>query len=76
MHTAALLAVPVPRRIAGRPVDWMVEIMLEGGVVVVVVRSWVGREKEVDWMPSSRESAREMSWMQESQCMGTEKVAS
>ena len=39
MQTAALFALPDPRRIAGRPVDWMVEIMVEGGVVPVVVSS-------------------------------------
>ena len=51
MQTAALLALPEPRRMAGRPVDWMVEMMAEGAAVAVVVRSWVGREKEVSWMP-------------------------
>ncbi len=39
MQTAALLAVPEPRRMAVRPIDWIVEMMVEGGVVEVVVRS-------------------------------------
>ena len=51
IQTAALLAFPEPRRIAGRPVDWMADIIAEGGVVPVVVRREVGREKKVDWMP-------------------------
>ncbi len=36
MQTAALLAVPEPRRMAVRPIDWIVEMMVEGGVVEVV----------------------------------------
>lgn len=51
MQTAALLERPEPRRIAGRPVDWMVDIMVEGGVVPVVVSMEVGREKDVDCIP-------------------------
>lgn len=43
MQTAALLERPEPRRMAGRPVDWMVDIMVEGGVVPVVVSMEVGR---------------------------------
>lgn len=39
MQTAALFALPEPRRMAGRPVDWIVEIIVEGGIVDVVVRS-------------------------------------
>ena len=48
MHTAALLERPEPRRMAGRPVDWMAEMMVEGGVVPVVVSIEVGIENEVD----------------------------
>ena len=51
MHTAALSGLPEPRRMAGRPVDWMVDIMVEGGVVPVVVSMEVGMEKDVEWMP-------------------------
>ena len=51
MQTAALLERPEPRRMAGRPVDWMVDMMVEGGVVPVVVSMEVGREKDVDWIP-------------------------
>lgn len=51
MQTAALLERPEPRRIAGRPVDWMAEIMAEGGVVPVVVSIEVGMENVVDWIP-------------------------
>ncbi len=76
MQTAALLLFPEPRRMAGRPVDWMAEIILEGGAVAFVVRSCLEREKEVCCMPSSFESARDISVMQESQCMGMAKVAS
>lgn len=61
---------------AGRPVDWMAEIIVEGLAVALVVRSCWEREKEVFWMPSSFESVREISVMQDSQCMGTAKVAS
>ena len=42
---------PDPRKMAGRPVDWMLDIMAEGGVVPVVVSMDAGIEKEVDWMP-------------------------
>lgn len=51
MHTAALLEAPEPRRMAGRPVDWMVDIIVEGGVVPVVVSMEVGRENVVAWIP-------------------------
>ena len=39
MQTAALFGAPEPRKMAVRPVDWIIEMMVEGGVVVVVVRS-------------------------------------
>lgn len=39
MQTAALFAVPVPRTMAVRPVDCMADIIVEGGVVLVVVTS-------------------------------------
>lgn len=39
MQTAALLAAPEPRKMAARPVDWIVEMMVDGAIVVVVVRS-------------------------------------
>ena len=54
MQTAALLERPEPRRMAGRPVDWMVDIMVEGGVVPVVVSMEEGREKDVDCIPRWR----------------------
>lgn len=71
-----LFAAPDPRKIAGRPVDWIVDIIAEGGVVPVVVSMEVGREKVVEWMPGSLDKADEMSWMQASHSSGTEKVAS
>lgn len=48
---ALLFGVPEPRKIAGRPVDWIMLIMEDGGAVPVVVTSWEGRENDVDWMP-------------------------
>ena len=54
MHTAALLERPEPRRMAGRPVDWTVDIMAEGGVVPVVVSMEVGIENEVVWIPRKK----------------------
>ena len=51
MHTAALLLPPEPRRIAGRPVDWMADIIVDGGVVPIVVSMEARREKVVEWMP-------------------------
>lgn len=36
---------------AGRPVDWMVLIIEEGAAVPVVLTSWEGREKDVEWIP-------------------------
>ena len=53
----------------------MVEIMAEGGVVELVVRSWVWREKFVEWMPVRWERAVDMSVMQVVLWRGTEKVA-
>lgn len=47
-----LLGEPEPRRMAGRPVDWMLDIMDDGGAVPVVVTSWDAREKLVDWIPN------------------------
>lgn len=41
----------------------------------VVVRIWVGREKSVFSIPGRVERAPDMSFMQASQVMGTEKVA-
>ena len=75
MHTAALLALPDPRRIAVRPVSWIVVIIVEGGVVDVVVNICLGREKSISCKPGSVDKALDMSLMQASQCMGTEKVA-
>lgn len=75
MHTAALFAFPEPRRMAVRPVSWIVDMIAEGGVVDVVVRSCCGREKSVWCMPGSLDKAADISLMQSSQCMGTEKVA-
>ncbi len=76
IQTAALLAFPEPRRMAGRPVDWMADIISEGDAVDLVVRSCLEIVKEVSCMPSSWESAPDMSLTQESQCIGTAKVAS
>lgn len=75
IHTAALFALPEPRRIAVRPVSWIVEIMAEGGVVDVMVRSCFERERSVSSMPGSLDKALDISLMQALQCMGTEKVA-
>ncbi len=74
MQTAALFAAPVPRMMAVRPVDCMAEIIVEGGVVVVVT-SWSGREKSVDCMPETLLRAPEMSSVQALQVIGTENVA-
>ena len=46
-----LFEAPDPRRMAGRPVDWMVDIMVEGGVVPVVVSMDLGIEKLVEVIP-------------------------
>ena len=75
MQTAALFAAPVPRMMAVRPVDCMAEIIVEGGVVVVVVTSWSGREYSVDCMPGTLLRAPDMSSVQALQVIGTEKVA-
>ena len=54
----------------------MADMMFEGGSVPLVVTSLEGREKVVSWIPGSLERAEEISWVQDSQMMGTEKVAS
>lgn len=51
MQTAAELGAPEPRRMASRPVDWMVEIKVEGAVVEVMVMRELGMEKAVEVMP-------------------------
>lgn len=75
MHTAALFALPEPRRIAVRPVSWIVDIIAEGGVVDVMIRSCFGREKSVFCTPGSVDKAPDISSTQLLQCIGTEKVA-
>ena len=75
IHTAALFALPEPRRMAVRPVSWIADMIAEGAVVDLVVRSCFGREKSVSCMPGILERAPDISLMQASQCMGTEKVA-
>ena len=76
MQTAAELGLPEPRRIALRPVDWIAAIILEGGSVLLVVTSFEGMEKLVSSMPCRLDRAREISSVQDSQVIGTEKVAS
>lgn len=76
MHTAAEFELPEPRRMASRPVDWMVEIKVEGGEVEVMVTRREGIEKEVEEMPSIFERADLISLTQLSHFRGTEKVAS
>lgn len=51
MQTAAELGWPEPRRMASRPVDWMVEMRVEGAAVEVMVTMREGREKFVEEMP-------------------------
>lgn len=51
MQTAAELGAPEPRRMAARPVDWIVEIRVEGAVVEVMETRLWGREKVVEVMP-------------------------
>ena len=74
IHTAALLDFPLPRRMASRPVDWMAETMLDGGVVPVMWMSWVARSAETEWMPGRSFKVLETDSMQESQWRGTAKV--
>lgn len=75
MQTAALLALPDPRSIAVLPVFCIAAIIAEGGVVDVVVSDLFGREKSVVCMPGRVDNALEMSLMQASQVISTEKVA-
>lgn len=60
---------------AVRPVDWMADIMEEGGAVLDMVTSFWGREKDMLFMLGRLERADRMDFVQLSQCMGTEKVA-
>lgn len=52
MQTAAEFGFPDPRRMASRPVDWMVPIRVEGGEVEVIVIRREGMEKVVEEMPA------------------------
>ncbi|KAL9023659.1 MAG: hypothetical protein Q9196_007060, partial [Gyalolechia fulgens] len=56
MQTAAEFGLPEPRRMASRPVDWMVEIKVEGGEVEVMVTRPEGMEKKVEEMPAGGKS--------------------
>jgi hypothetical protein len=47
---------------------------VEGGVVPVMWRSWVGRSAETEWIPGSGVRALETERTQESQWRGTAKV--
>lgn len=51
IQTAAESGRPDPRRMASRPVDWMVAMMVEGGAVEVMVTRREGMEKVVEEMP-------------------------
>lgn len=74
MQTAALLDLPLPRRMASRPVDWMALRMREGAVVPVVWTSWVARSAETDSRPGRGVRALVRVVMQEWQWRGTAKV--
>ena len=76
MHTAAEFGFPEPRSMASRPVDWMVEMRVEGGEVDFIVTRREGMEKEVAVMLGSFERVFLMSVTQVSHSRGTEKVAS
>lgn len=75
MQTAALLLdLPLPRRMASRPVDWMAVTTAEGAVVPLMWTSWEERSAETVWMPGSGRIAEETDSTQESQSRGTAKV--
>lgn len=54
MQTAALSALPEPRRMASRPVDSIAETMEEGAALPVTEMSWDFRSAETLWMPGRR----------------------
>lgn len=74
MQTAAESDAPLPRRMASRPVCWMAETIVEGGVVPVMCRSWVERSAEMDRIPGRGFRAAETVSMQELQWRGTAKL--
>lgn len=76
MHTAAELSLPVPRRIASRPVDWMAVTSDEGAALPVMATSCEGRSVEMWVTPGREESEVRISVMQDSQVMGTASVVS
>ena len=47
IQTAAVLGRPDPRRMAVWPVDWMADMIEEGGAVPVMVTIFWGREKDM-----------------------------
>ena len=51
MQTAALSALPEPRRIASRPVSWIAETIAEGAALPVMDISWFLRSAETLEMP-------------------------
>lgn len=51
MQTAALSALPEPRRMASRPVDSIAETMEEGAALPVTEMSWAFRSAETLLMP-------------------------
>lgn len=58
---SALFEEPLPRRMASRPVDWMVVTMVEGAAVPVMVSVCVAREAAMVVMPG--ESEYWVSWV-------------
>ena len=53
MQTAALSALPEPRRMASRPVDSIAATMLDGATVPVMDIRLSFREAETLWMPAN-----------------------
>ena len=64
----------LPRRMASRPVEWMAEMMVEGGVMPVMWRSWVARSARMEWMPGRGVRIWVRLVMQAGQWRGTKKV--
>lgn len=51
MQTAALSALPEPRRMASRPVSWIAATIAEGAAVPVIFMSWSLSEAETLCIP-------------------------
>lgn len=70
----SLSAVPLPRRMASRPVDCIAATMADGAAVPRTWTSWLPRSALTEWMPVTLCREEDMSRIHASQLSGTAKM--